>query len=122
MRADQVTSRNASTRAARSAADGVGETLREVRRSLSENWHLFRRVAKRSQDPNFAYDFAVLYLKVYFRYRVIQVMVALGFTADSMVKIDQMSGALRALRVKALHKLIVSEPDTVLLVSVHATE
>jgi len=103
-------------------SDEIQLRLQAIRHGLSQSWILFRQVAEGAEDPNFAYDFARIYLNAYIRYRVLQGLLALGLTSHAHSTLEYLVSTLRALRVKALVKLIAIQPGSVLLVNLNSEE
>ncbi len=104
------------SRYGRVPSDSV-ETLSEVRDNLAASWSLFRQVAERAEDPNFAYDVTLLHLKVYLRFALLRAWMAVGLSATRPPIIRDLTVALRNIKRQTLLKLILMEPGTVMLVA-----
>ena len=103
-------------------SDEIQLRLQAIRHGLSQSWILFRQVADGAEDPNFAYDFARLYLNVYIRYQVLQGLLALGLTSNAHSTLEDLLSTLRGLRVKTLVKVIAIQPGSVPLVNLNSKE
>ncbi len=80
-------------------------------------WSLFRQVAQRAEDPNFAYDVTLLHLKVHLRFGLLPAWLAVGLNATRPPFIRNLTVALRNIKRQTLLKLILMEPGTLMLVA-----